>query len=100
MNADFTALQIDLLVDPFHDADLQVNHAVLAERADRRAILRIESYQSIARRDVQHALITSSIGPVRHPAPRQLPRSDGCTLAFAQAVRPDLLARFRVQRHD
>src|SRR6266446_347731 len=97
MDTDLTGFQIDLLVDPFHHANYQVDHSVLTERVDDGAGLGIERHQPITRRDIEHALVTSSVGPVPHATARKLTRSVGGSLAFAEAVRPDQLSRFPVE---
>src|SRR5579863_1735387 len=65
MQADFAGLQIDLLIDPFDHADLQVHHAARTKRTDRSAGLGIELDQPVAGGHIEHALITISVGPVR-----------------------------------
>ena len=100
MDANFAGLQIDLLIDAFHDADLQIEDPVRAERIDQRSCPGIELHKAIPRRDVDHPLVAFAVGPVRHTTARQLPRRDRGALAFAQAVRPDQLAGFRVERDD
>jgi len=50
---------------------LEIEHAVLAERAHRNAGLRIERDELISERDHENALVAFSIGPVRHAAARQ-----------------------------
>src|SRR5262249_26009722 len=57
MHADFTALEIDLLVDAAHDTDLQIDGAILAERGDERTGLRVQLDESVAGRDEYNSLI-------------------------------------------
>ena len=42
VQADLAGLEIDLLLVAVHDADLQIDDAVFAERRDRRAGLRVQ----------------------------------------------------------
>ena len=79
---------------------LQVDDAVLAEAADRRAVVRVERDQAIAGRDVEDAVVAAAVAPVREPAARQLARRDAGALALAQAVRPHQLAGLPVERDD
>ena len=83
-----------------HRALLQIDDAVRAERADRRAVLRVERDQAVAGRDVEDAFVAAAVGPVRDAAARQLPRRDAGALSLAQAVRPDQLAGLAVERDD
>src|SRR5206468_5538618 len=98
MDSDLTRFQIDLLIGAFHDADLQVDDAVLAKRSDDVAILRVEGYEPVTRRHIQDAFVALAVGPIRNAAARELARRIPRAFAFAQAVRPDQLAGFRVKR--
>src|SRR6266850_5152447 len=100
MDTDFAGFQIDGLIDAFHYANLQVNNSILAERVDHGARPGIERNQSITGGDVQHTLVTSSVGPVRHATSRELPRGVRGSLAFAEAVRPDQLTGFPIERNN
>src|SRR5262245_19981336 len=64
VQADFTLLEIDLFVFADDDADLQVDDAVLTERRDWLAGLRIELDETIAGGDVDDAFVVSAVGPV------------------------------------
>ena len=69
MDSDFTRFQIDLFVVAFHGSNLQVDDAIFAERADDRAILRIQRDEPVTRRDVQHAVVTFPVAPVSDAPP-------------------------------
>src|SRR5262249_26879863 len=73
---------------------------VVAERRDGPPVLRFESREPVAGRDVDDALVTASISPVRQAASRELTWCEAGPLAFAQTVRPHQLARFRIERDD
>ncbi len=60
--------EIDLLIDAFDDADLEIEHAFFRERLNHRAGLGVELYELIAGCDVDHALVALAIGPVRDAA--------------------------------
>ena len=68
MNTDLAGFQFDLLIDALHDADLQIEDPVRAERIDQRSCPGIELHKAIARRDVDHPLVAFAVGPVRHAA--------------------------------
>src|SRR6185503_707098 len=100
VEADFTRLQIDLLTGAEHDAFLQIEDAVPAERRDRLAGLRIELHHTEAGRDVHDPFVALAVGPVRDAAARELPRRDRRARALFKAVCPVQLAGLRVQRDD
>ena len=97
---DFTGFEIDRLALAEHRALLQIDDAVLAERRNHGAVLRIELDQAVARRHVQDALVALAVGPVGDAAAGELPRRDRRAVALTVAVRPDQLARFAVERDD
>ena len=80
MQADFTGGEIDLLVDAgLADhagigADLEVNHAMIAEAVDRLAGMGVEFDQAIAGGDVDDAVIAIAVGPVGDAAAGELAR--------------------------
>ena len=88
VHANFSSLEIDLRADAFHDAHFQIEDAAVGERCDERAVFRIQLDETITGRHVDDAIVSSSVGPVRHAAPRQLPRRHGRALALAQAMCP------------
>ena len=98
MPADLAGLQIDLLARAEHDAALQIDDAIFAERGDRRAVVRVQRDEAIAGRDVEDAVVAAPIAPIGKPAARQLARRDAGAFSFAQAVRPQQLARLAVER--
>src|SRR5712691_2563907 len=100
MHPDFAGLQIDRLALAFDGADLQIDDAVLAERRDERAVLRVELDEPVAGRHINDAVVAFAVGPVRHAAARELPRRDRRAPPFAKAVRPDHLAGLPVERDD
>ncbi len=100
VHADFTGLEINLLLVAVHDADFQVDEPVLAERGDRRAGLRVQLREPIARRDVDDALVAAAVGPVGQASARQLTGREAGALPFTHAVRPDQLAGLRIDRDD
>ena len=71
-----------------------------AERADRRAGLRVERDEPIAGRDVENALVALAVGPVRDAAARQLARRGGGALPFAQLCTQISSPVLRVERDD
>src|SRR5262245_278387 len=91
---------MDLLTRAADHAHLQIDDAVLAERRDHRAVLRVEGDQPVARGDVENALVAAAIGPVRDAAAGELSRRRAGARALAQAVRPEHLARFAVEGDD
>src|SRR5262245_18612684 len=100
MHADFTALEIDLLVDAAHDTDLQIDRAVVAERGEKRPRLRVQLDEAVAGRNEYDAVVAPAIAPVRKAAPRQLPWRKPGSLALTKTLRPNQLTRLRVQGHD
>ncbi len=100
VDADLAGLQIDLLPLADDGADFEIDHAVLAERRDRRAGLRVELDKAVPGRHVDDAVVALAVGPVRHAAAGKLARRDGGAVAFPIAVRPDQLAGAAVDRHD
>src|SRR2546430_13592792 len=66
----------DLLAGAEHVALFQIDDAVLAELIEHRSGVRVERDEPIAGRDVEHAIVSAAIGPVRDAAARQLSRSD------------------------
>src|SRR4030095_8294108 len=96
VHANFTGLEIDLLLVAVDDTNLQIDEPVFAERGNRRTSLRVEFREAVACRDIDEALATAPVGPVRQAASRQLARGHAGPLAFPQAMRPDQLARFRI----
>ena len=74
VDADLAGLKIDLLVRALDDADLQIDDAVGAEGRNHRSGLGVQRDETIARRDIENALVASAIRPVRDPAARQLTR--------------------------
>src|SRR6185436_7129327 len=95
---DLAGLEIDLLRAPLDDPDLQVERAALAEALDHRAGLRVQLDQLKPGRRVDDPFVALAVGPVRHPASRELARRDRGAAPFAQAVRPDHLAGLAVER--
>ena len=61
MQADLTGFQIDLLAFADEGADFHVDDAVLAERADARAVFCVERHEAIAGGDVEDPIVTSSV---------------------------------------
>ena len=100
VDADLTGFEIDLLAFSFHDAELQVEDAALAERRHQRAGSGVQLDHLIAGRDVDHALIALAVGPIRDPATRELPRRNRGAPALTEAVGPDHFARPAVERDD
>ncbi len=100
VNADFAGFEVDRLAVAEKGADLQIDHAVGAERVDHRSVFRVERNQAIPGRDVQDAVVAPAVGPVRHAAARQLSRCDGGAASLAKAVGPDQFARLSVERDD
>jgi len=98
--ADLPGLEIDLLLVAVNGADLQIDEAILAERHDRRAGLRVQLREPIAGRHVDDALIAAAVGPIGEAASRELARRDAGALALADTVRPDQLPGLRVERDD
>ncbi len=96
--ADFRLLEVGLLaVD--HDADLEVDDAVLAEARNRLAGLRVERDEAVAGGDVDDAIVTLAVGPVGESAARQLARRPARgALALVHAVGPLQLAGARLHR--
>ena len=99
MQSDLAFREIDLHAFADHHAFLQIDDAVLAERRDAGAGLRVEGDELIAGRDVEDALIPA-VGPVRHTAPRQLAGRIGGARALGLRVHPLQLTRRRVERDD
>ena len=95
---DLAALEIDLLSLADHGADLHVDDAVLPERRDGDAGLRVERDEAIAGRDVDDAIVALAVGPVREAAARELPRRVDGARAFLLGMHPDQLAGLRVER--
>src|SRR5262245_16240223 len=100
MHADFTALEIDLLVDAAHDADLQIDRAVAAERGDKRTGLRVQLDETVPGRNEYDAVVAPAIAPVREATPRQLSWRKSASLALSKTLRPNQLTGLRVQRHN
>ena len=73
-------------------ADLHVDDAVGAEAGDRHAGLRVQRDQAVAGRDVDDAVVTLAVGPVREAAARELARRVDGARAFLLGVHPDQLA--------
>ena len=71
---------------------LEIEDAVLAERADRNPGLRFERDELIPERHHENALVAFSVRPVRHTAARQQARRRGGALAFVDPVHPQQLA--------
>ena len=99
VDANLARLEIDLLALAFHDAEFQIDDAVLAERRHRRAGLRVQFDEPIAGRHIHNALVALAVSPVRNAAAGELARRYGGALAFAHAVDPDDFARLAVERH-
>src|SRR5262249_49193689 len=89
VHADLAGLEIDLFALPFHDADLEIDDAVLAEGGDRCTGLRVQFDETVSGRHVDDAFVASAVGPVRDAAARQLSRRHGGALPLAHAVDPD-----------
>src|SRR5439155_5951663 len=100
VDADLAGLEIDLLPLADHGPLLEIDDAVGAERIDHRAGVRVERDETIARRDVDDAVVAAAVGPVRESAARELPRRDAGAFALTQAVRPHQLAGLAVERDD
>src|SRR6185369_11638822 len=86
VHANLTGLEIDLLLVAMYDADFQIDQSVLAERRDRRTGLGVQFREPITGGDIDDALVTASVGPVREAAARELARRKAGPLAFAHAV--------------
>ena len=74
----------------------------MPEGCDRRAGLRVQGDQAVARRYIEDTFVSvlyGSIGPIRKSAPGKLARSVATALAFVLAVHPELFAGGRIQRH-
>ena len=91
---DLAGLAIDLLALAEHDIVLQIDDAVLAERRDAVAGLRVERDEPVAGRDVEDALVLA-VGPVRDAAAGQLARRRRRARAFALANAPTSTRRSR-----
>ena len=100
VQADFAGLEIDRLPIAEDRAFLQVDDAVLAERRDRLAGLRIERDHAVAGGDEDHSIVAFAVGPVRDAAAGELARRDRGAVAFAEAVDPHQLAGLGVERDD
>src|SRR6185503_15342278 len=100
VQADFSALEIDLLTLADQRAELHVDDAVGAEAGNRDAGLRVERDQPVAGRDVDDALVALAVGPVREAAARELTRRLDGARAFHLRVHPLELAGLRVERDD
>src|SRR5207249_93086 len=74
VETDLACLQVDWLAIAEIRALLQIDDAVLAERADHAPGLGVERDETVARRDVQDAIVAAAVGPVRDAAARQLAR--------------------------
>src|SRR5215469_7838712 len=97
MEADFAALEINLFAVALHHALFQIDLASRTKRADGNTRLRIEFDQTVASGHVDHAIVASSIAPVRDAAAGKLPRRVGGALPFTKTVCPDQLAGFGVE---
>src|SRR5439155_396433 len=98
MQSDLTGRQIDLLAGSSDSALLEIDDAVLAERLHRRTRLRVERDEAIAGCDVQNAVVTPAVGPVRQAAAGELPRRGNGARPFELGVHPDQLARVGPER--
>ena len=78
---------------------LQIEDAVLAERAHRNPGLRIERDELIPERHHEDALVALPVRPVRHTAPRQQARRRRGALAFVDPVHPQQLAGCGIDGH-
>ena len=95
-------VQTDVAGDQVHVLivlELQIDDAVLAERGDRRAGLRVERLHAVARRDVDDPR-RPSVRPVREAAARELTRRFLAALALVFAVHPLHLAGRGIERDD
>ena len=92
LQADLAGHQIDVLID----LALQVHGAVLSEAGDGHAVLRVERDQAVAGRHVEDPLLRA-VGPVGEAAPGELARRVGGAGSLVLAVRPEQLARDRIQ---
>src|SRR6266446_9372774 len=70
MDADLATFEVDLLVIPLLDADLDVEDAVVAKGRDQGAGLGVELDQAIAGGHVDDALVAAAVGPVGDAASR------------------------------
>ncbi len=83
---------------PLMAPGLQIDDALVAERGDRLAGLRVQRDEPVAGRVIEDPLVAAAVGPVGDAASRELARRQAGALALAQAVRPDQLAGLRVER--
>ena len=100
VETDFTGLERDLLPLADDGADFQIDDAVLAELTDRRAGVRVQRHEVVARADEQHAIVALAVGPVGEAAARELPRRGNGARPLAQRVHPHQLAALRIERDD
>src|SRR5439155_6016158 len=91
VDSDLAGDEIDLLPFTEDDAFLQIDDAVLAERPNARARLRVQTDESIAGRHV-HDPFVAAVGPVADAAARQLTGRRGGSRAFVLRMRPAELA--------
>ena len=89
VQADFAGDRIEHLVVVL----LEIEDAVLAERADRNPGLRVERDELIPDRHHEDALVALAVRPVRHTASRQQARGRCGALAFVDPVHPQQLTR-------
>ena len=68
MQANFTLLEIELLVLADDDANLQVDDTARAEGHDGHTGLGVQLDEAIASRHVEDALVTTTVGPVGQTA--------------------------------
>ena len=92
---DVAAVRVDLLVEVF----LQVHDAVVAERVDGNAGLRVERDHAIAGGHVEDALVCAvRARPPRHAATGSLASARTAARAFVLAVQPLHFARCGIER--
>src|SRR2546426_2889818 len=97
MDADLSSGQIrtNLLIV----VQLEVDDAVLPERANSYTGLRVERDEPIPRGVVQDSFL-GAVGPVGEPASRQLAWCGGSAPALMLSVNPQQLAGRGIERHD
>src|SRR6476660_6121473 len=98
MQSDFAGLEVDGLAVAIDHALLQIDDAVGAERADHRASVRVERDHPVAGREVDDAIVTAAIGPVRHAAAGELAWRYHGALAFANRMRPEHFTGLAIER--